>query len=164
MAKKSLNFTRDDVEGKIEFDCGGTHYIESMANLKLEAMTPVEIRTALDRCVPKYAYWSNILADVAKTIRETETSYELWFAEKYSDISGKWTETKGRYVAEGTKKNEVILMNIKEYKKWQRDLNDLYFVRDKLMLLVRSYEMQSRLLQTIASLLKTELGMLGKEE
>ena len=163
MAKKNLETVVAPGE-MIEFNYETSHYQEPLANLKLEAMTPDEIRKALDRCVPKYAYWSNILADVSKTIRETETSYELWFARKYSDISGKWTETKGRYVAEGTKKNEVILMNIKEYKKWQEDLNKLYFVRDKLSLLVKSYEMQSRLLQTIASLLKAEMGMIGKEE
>jgi hypothetical protein len=162
MAKKNLNFTRDDMEGKIEFDYSGTHYIEPMANLKLDAMTPSEIRVALDRVTPKYAYWSSKMADVSKVISEAETSYELWFAEKRSQV--KLTDIPKFKVSEAMIKNEAMLMNVKEYKKWKGDLSSLYFVKDKMALLVKSFEMQSRLLQTIASLLKVEMGMLGSKE
>jgi hypothetical protein len=163
MARKTLD-SPVNREGDVEFMYGGVRYAEPMANLHLEAMTPLEIRTALDRVTPKFAFWSSKLADLSKVIRETETAYEMWFAEKYAAASGRWTEAKSRYIAEGTKRNEVILNNVKEYKKWQSDLSELSFVKDKMSLLVKSFEMQSRMLQTIASLMKTEMGMLGKEE
>jgi hypothetical protein len=162
MAKKSLDSTRDDVEGKIEFEFGGAHYIEPMANLKLDTMTPSDIRTALDRVTPKYAYWSSKAADISKTIREVETLYEVWFAQKRSEV--KLDNVPKFKISETMIKNESILMNVKNYKKKQDELTHLYYVRDKMTLLVKSFEMQSRLLQTIASLLKVEMGMLGKEE
>jgi hypothetical protein len=162
MAKKNLE-QQAEAEGEpIEFDFGGTHYREPMANLKLDTMTPSDIRTALDRVTPKYAYWSSKAADISKTIREVETNYEVWFAQKRTEV--KIDNVPKFKISETMIKNEAILVNVKDYKKKQEELSNLYYVRDKMTLLVKSFEMQSRLLQTIASLLKAEMGMLGKEE
>jgi hypothetical protein len=79
----------------------------------------------------------------------------LWYAKCYREVHE--DEPKG---TETYKKSQVILLNAEEYKKRQKRLNVLYYVKDKLKVLINSYEMQSRTLQTIASSLRKEMEIM----
>lgn len=136
----------------INFELDGQQFSEVLENLTLGDISPDKVRVALDRAPSKYAYWSNLLAEVNGKIRAAEAEYEYWYAKAYSDIDSEEPKK-----TESWKKNQVIIVNTQEWKKRIRRNSELQLVKDHLSTLVKAYEMQSRTLQTVAGLLRAEM-------
>jgi len=159
MAKSKLQDLADkDKEAKssmdstLEFNYEGQSYGDSVANLELSNLTPEEVRVALNRAPAKYAYWGGFHASVNTKIDEQKADMDVWFAKKYSEVARedpKATET--------AKKNYIMLAYNVEYSERLNNIRALELARDKVSVLVKAYEMQSRTLQSIAGLMRAEL-------
>jgi hypothetical protein len=155
MAKKNLGNVSDG-ETIVAFSYNGKEYTDKDSNLELRELTPEQVRISLNRAPAKYAYWSSLLAEVNFALDDLSNQFDFWFAEKYNIVvtaDPKTTET--------AKKNNVMLNNAKEYKVWLFKLGQLRVARDKLSTIVKAYEMQSRTLQTVAGLIRSELERMG---
>jgi len=119
----------------------------------MSEMTSEEIRVYLNRAPSKYAYWSSLLADINQRLRIKNDAYDFWFAMKMSRL-----DIKGR-PSEAAKKTQVILTFPDEYKTKRKEISELEYVRDQTTVLVKAYEMQSRTLQTVGSLMRSEMEL-----
>ena len=151
-AKKDISKDRGH---KISFKFNGRAYSDTTAVLELERVIPEETRSALNRAPAKYAYWAGLKADIAEAFRNETTNYEVWWAKAFYEAEKAYPPR----TAAGTIKNEVILCNVTEYKKWREKLSGLQTAMDKAGALANSFEMQSRTLQTIGGLLRREMEM-----
>ena len=157
MAKSKLT---DKAAGLIvvEFDYDGDHFVDTDSNLSVEELTPEAVRGALNRAPAKYAYWAGILAKINDELRKQEDSFEFWKAPKYKSISEENPKATETY-----KNTQVMLDNIKEFKLKKQELNELTFAAAKCGILVKAYEMQSRTLQSVGSLFRTEMELSGND-
>ena len=136
----------------IEFTFEGQQHSDLLP--QLSEITTDQIRTALNKAPAKYGYWSSMLADVNAKIRAANAEYDFWYAEVYSAIDQEEPKK-----TEGWKKNQIILMHTVDWKKRMKRLSELHLVKDKVETLVKSYEMQSRTLQTVAGLIRAEMEL-----
>jgi hypothetical protein len=147
---KKVDKGSGEVEKTTSFTYGGKDYSETTSNLELQTLTPEEVRIALNKAPAKFAYWSGFQQRCKKEMSQLQLEYDLWFATCYRSLADpKMTET--------AKKQAVMLDNVKEYKAWQTKIHDLQFCIDQLSVLSKSYDMQSRTLQSIGGLLKSEM-------
>lgn len=144
----------------ISFDFGGQKYREVIDNLSVsndDDINPERIRQLLNKAPSKYSYWSAVHADIAVSLRAEQDAFDMWIASKYA--LQKKEKGDQKYVSEKSKMYEVMITYTDEYTKRTKKLRDLETAKDKAEILVKSFEMQSRTLQTIAALLRAELEM-----
>ena len=129
-----------------------------LSNLRTDQSVD-SVREALISISADYAYWHNLLSEVNAKIRSVEAEYDYWYAEKYS-----WQEEiPGKKTTESFKKNAIILDNAAEWKLKLSKKSALYLTRDKITGLLKSLDMQSRVLQTVAALIRAEMGIVKTE-
>lgn len=156
MAKKVI--TKEVLQSNISFKYGDQAYEESTSgHLDLIALTPLELKEALNRAPGKYAYWSSILADISKDLNDLEAKYKLWYAEVYLRVRSA-NDNKG---TESFFEQTIYSQYAAKMQEYLRRKNDLVHARDKCKAIVAGYEIQSRTLQTIAGIYKQELGMIN---
>jgi len=160
MAKKDISKApKKDISKdrghKISFKFDGRTYSDTTALLELERIIPEETRSALNRAPAKYAYWAGLKADIVEAFRDATTDYEVWWAKVFYEAEKEYPAR----TAAGTIKNEVILCNVTEYKRWKKKLSELQTGIDKSGALADSFEIQSRTLQTVGGLLRREMEM-----
>lgn len=140
----------------IEFEWGDRTFKEVIeGNIELSEMTPDEITDALNRAVGKYAYYSSLRADAKAMQGKIDTEYATWYASKYSEISNQPDFKKATVK---TLETQVILDYEKEWKQWQKRKRVIQNVIDKLYVLVSSFELMTKTLQSVLAMLRAELS------
>ncbi len=142
----------------VEFDYNNQHYVDRESDLQVMEMTPETVRIALNHAPKKYAYWANILSDIDDILEKKKTSFEFWKASKFKRISDEFPKATATYV-----NNQIMLDFPEEYKAKWKDIREIEYAKTKCAILVKAYEMQSRTLQSVGSLFKSEMGMSGVE-
>lgn len=153
-SKRSLSGLNENKVVTISFRYNDEEFEDAESNLQLDDISVEKLRVYLNRAPAKYAYWSSIKAQINKQLSETKTEYDIWFNERYHRVclsNEKATET--------YKKTQVMIDNAKDYRAKQAAIRELEYAVEQASTLVKSYEMQSRTLQTIASLLRTEMEL-----
>jgi len=140
---------------KIDIEWRGREYSEDIADFKLSNITPLELKHSLNEVPSKFAFWGSVYADVNKEIDQLKSDFDLWYVVEYGRVSAANPKA-----TESAKKNEIYLDNPTEVKSYHNTLNALSAVKAKVKAIVEAYEMQSRTLQTIASMIRQELAVL----
>lgn len=158
--KKLSDIQSSPGETLIEFEYGGRNHSERLSAIELpeDELTPENVRFALNRAPAKFAYWSKMAAQVADEIGRVEAAYEFWFAEKYKEVtreSSKGSETYKKYL--------VMTTYPDEYRKFTAKIRTLAYVKSRVNILVKAFEMQSWTLQTLSSSLKAEFEQAARD-
>lgn len=162
MAKKKLGRTAASAN-EINFEFGGTSYRDVIENLSVtdaDEINPERIRLLLNYAPGRYAYWSGVAANISAALQSAQDAFEVWLADKYAQQ--KKDAGDQRYVSEKSKLYALMTAYPTAYAKHLKGIRELEIAKEKAYVLVKSYEMQSRTLQTIASLLRAELEIEGK--
>lgn len=155
MAKRTIKNKPKTQTNDISFEWKGRECTEEIKEFKLATITPLELKNALNEVPAKYAYYGSIYSDVVKAIDDHKTDFDLWYVGQYGQVSAASPKA-----TESAKKNQIYLDNPDEVKDYHQTLNRLNAVKAKVKAIVEAYEMQSRTLQTIASIIRQELAVL----
>lgn len=142
----------------LEFN-GIAHSIPLLGTLQVKHLSILEIKEALNRNAAELAYWEDIMASVESELQGLEDIFEVKWSRWYTAVSS--IAPKG--VTEGWKKSTIIVKHSKEYKLYLRNKRSLVFIKNKIKALVKGYETQSRTLQSVAGLSKSQLARLGAD-
>jgi len=126
-------------------------------NLQMGAISPVETREALNRAVGKYAYYGALLADAKKLREQIEFQWDVWYGEQYMKVCDE--EPKGTETYKSTK---VMLANQKEWESRKKKLREVDSIIGKIDALRSAFKLQANTLQTIGSMLRSELEMANR--
>ncbi len=156
---KSKVVTNDNWQKEIiRFEHGTRKYAVPLeGHLVLRDLSIFEIKDKLNKLPGKYAYWKSLRVDVEIRLDEQKTEYDIWFAEKYTEVADSMIDVKPK-PTETKIKNSVILDNLKEYRVWQDALREISGIQRKIDVLVKSYDMQSWTLRGVGALVQSELN------
>lgn len=126
-------------------------------NLQMGTISPIETREALNRAVGKYAYYGALMADAKKLRDQLEFQWDIWYGEKYLKICEE--EPKG---TETFKSTRVMLANQKEWESQKKKTRELDAIIGKIDALRSAFKLQAGTLQTIGSMLRSELEMANR--
>ena len=164
MAKKSLS---RDAKGQaavgMSFEFGGQTYFDNYTNLAIQdgdEVNPERLRVLLSQVPGRYSYWGGVLAEISQTLRQTQDAFDMWIAAKYAEQKKEKGDQK--YVSEKSKMYELMVTYPKAYAEKTNEIRALETAKEKAEVLVKSYDMQSRTLQSVASLVRAELGIMGQ--
>ena len=142
----------------IKFKFKGLEHDETIeGNLEMGDVSPVETREAMNRAVGKYAYYGALLAEAKKLQSKLSLDWDFWYGEKYLAVCDE--EPKG---TEALKNTKVMLSNKVEYEERQEKLRNIASVLGKIDALRSAYKLQATVLQTIGSMLRTELELYSR--
>ena len=150
--KKIQDLSNEVIEVQVERE----KKVYLLDDLRLASVSAEDVKNALNGISASYAYWASILADLNSKIRAAEAEYDYWYAGAYDDVD----EDKR---TESWKKTQIFLVYSKEWKMRIKRKSDLMLTRDKVSALVKALDMQSRVLQTIAALLRVEMEVIKTE-
>ena len=137
----------------ISLEWDGSSYSESIdGEFELKLLTPVEVRQALNKAVGQYTYYSGVLADALRMQKAIDDDFDVWHSEKYLRY-----DEEAPKKTEGWKKSMVMVDFKKEWKEWKERQRSIAHVIDKLKAIVRGYEKQMGVLQTISAMQRVEL-------
>jgi hypothetical protein len=143
----------------VSFNYNENEYSEKIQGvLELKNLTPPEVKEALNKASGKFAYWSALLADISDDIFQHNLKYDLWYAKKYLLIDEELTPASAK-----DKKTETYIKNYfmkkyeTEYEKIMKKKGVLALAHAKCTAIVKAFDMQSRTLQSINSMNKSEL-------
>lgn len=146
------------IQEVIRFQYAGRKYaVPIEKHLVLRDLGICEIKNRLNKLPGKYAYWKVLRVDVEIALDVKKSEYDIWFAEKYTEVADEMIDVKPK-PTETKIKNSVILDNIKEYRKWQDEIREISGLQRKIDVLVKSYDMQSWTLRSIGALVQSELN------
>lgn len=143
----------------VQFEFNGETYQDVTESLSIsgEDFDPEKVRSLLNRVPAKFAYWSNVLAEIETQRRSRELEFEFWYAEEYLPLVEQEAKT---YPTEGARRFKIMTKEAVEFNRRTKEIDSLKSAQAKAETLVKSFEMQSKTLQTIASSLRAELSML----
>ena len=147
----------------MSFEFRGQTFFDSYANLAIqdgEEISPEHLRVLLSQVPGRYSYWGAVLAEISQALRQAQDAFDMWIATKYSEQKKERGDQK--YVSEKSKMYELMVTYPKAYAEKTNEVRSLETAKEKAEVLVKSYDMQSRTLQSVASLVRAELGMLGQ--
>ncbi len=141
----------------IEFEWGKRTYSEVIeGNIELAEMAPDEIASALNRAVGNYAFYGSLRADAKRMQSQMETDYQMWWATAFQKVNND-PELKKKLTTEKAKERQVMLDNHKEYLEWERRKRNIQIVIDKALVLVNSFELMTKTLQSVLAFRRAEL-------
>ncbi len=129
-------------------------YRDTDSSLRLTELTTEQVRIALNRAPAKYAYWAVVAAKIARHMTSLKDDYDFWYSSKYAAVDESYPKR-----TETFKKTQIVVGNSKQYKALRKQLAEVQFALDQANTLVKAYELQSRTLQTVGSLLKAEMEL-----
>jgi hypothetical protein len=142
---------------KIELKWGKKTYSEVIeGNIELAEMAPDEISDALNRAVGNFAFYGSLRADAKKMQSQMETDYDMWFAEEFSKVASNPDYKK--LTTEKAKAQQVMLDNQPIYLEWQNKKRSIQLVIDKAYVLVQSFELMTRTLQSVLAFRRVEFS------
>lgn len=154
MAKRKVPLPR---RRGIEVSFGDRIYAEVIEDsLELSELTPDECCNALNRAVGKYAFYGALRADAKHKKSEIDTNYELWEAQKISEIAA--DPDYKELTSEKARKTQVVMDNTKTWKRWMSDIEDIQLVVDKLYVLINSIESMTKTIQSVLAMKRIELS------
>lgn len=124
-------------------------------NIELSQLTPDEIKDGLNRAVGKFAFYGSMRADAKRMRTSLEIDFDAWEAGKFAEIQNQPDYKKG---TAGTIKAQIIVQNVKEWKKFQNHKATVELVCAKLQVLTDSFELMTRTLQSCLAMLRAELS------
>lgn len=145
----------------IEIKMGDKVYTEAIEdNISLSEMSPETVINALNRAVGKYAFYATLRADAKRILAMTETDFKAWEAQKYSDIQKlpDYVKATGKTID-----TQVILQNEREWRTWQKKITKVSSLCDKLWLLIQSFELMTKTLQSVLAMQRAELTSAGQQ-
>ena len=140
---------------KISFVWKNRKCIERIKDFKLNSITPMELKEALNEVPAKYAFYSSLYSDIILEVDKHKTDFDLWYVNQYAEVSEKNSKA-----TESAKKNQVYLRNPDRVRGYHKTLNRLNALKMKVRAIVDAYEMQSRILQTLSAVMRQELAVL----
>ena len=142
---------------KVEFAWGDRTFSEVIEdNIELSELTPDECENALNRAVGKYAYYSSLRADAKHMQSKATTDYKMWEAKAVTDVAANPDHKK--LTSEKARMNQVLVDKGNEWKTHMKIQRDLELVVDKLYVLVQSFELMTKTIQSVLAMKRTELG------
>lgn len=145
-----------DDKRMIEFDFEGRVISEVIDdNIELSEMTPDEVINALNRAVGKYAYYASLRADAKKMQSNIEAQEQHWNAVKYKEVTDNPDFKKATVKAIEA---QIIIDNEKQWKQLQKKKSSIQHVCDQLYVLVNSFELMTKTLQSVLAMMRAELG------
>jgi len=148
----------------ISFSFGGKIYQELIeGNIELSELTPKEVKKAINRAVGKYAFYASLRADAKAVESRITADFELWKAERYSVIESD-SDFMKKKPTETTKKYRMLLDNQESYKAYQNKLIRISKTIAKLYVLVDTFDMMGRVLQSVLAMQRTEMDSIGKSK
>lgn len=150
----------DSNERFISFKIGDKVYNECIdGQLELSELSPDEMKNALNRAVGKYAYYGSIRADAKRLQAKITSEYEAWKAITINEIS------KRPDMAKSTGKAleiQMMVENEEEYKIWEKKSRDINMITDKLYVLINSFELMTKTIQSCMAMSRVELESAGR--
>lgn len=162
MAKtKKIRAGSEDADKRfISFKIGDKVYNECIdGDIELSELTPDEMKNALNRAVGKYAYYGSIRADAKRLQAKIDSEYEAWKAVTINEIS------KRADMAKSTGKALEIQMMVENedaFKRWEKQKRDINMITDKLYVLINSFELMTKTLQSCLAMSRAELESAGR--
>lgn len=139
----------------ITFKWGDRVFQEAIeGNIELSELTPDEVKNALNRAVGKYAYYASLRADAKHMQCRIETEAAAWSAQKFSYIKNQpdYKKETGKVI-----EVQIIVQFEPEWKAWEARKASIGLITDKLYVLVQSFELMTKTLQSVLSTLREEL-------
>lgn len=128
-------------------------------NIQLSELTPDELKNALNRAVGKFAYYGSMRADAKRLEAKFEAEYKAWRAVKMNEISHRPDFAK----ATGTAIDiQVQVENVEEIEAFERKKRDIAMITDKLYVLIQSFELMTRTVQSVMAMARAELESAGR--
>lgn len=156
--KKNIRDHPKEDDRSVDFQFIGSDYsVPLMDNLQIRNLSVIEIKEALNKVSGEVTYWESLLTDVDTELNNLNDKYESLYAKWYMEAS----EEAPPKSTEGYKKSLILVNNTTKHKAYLRNKRALEKVRGKIKSLVKGYETQSRTLQSIAGITKTQLSRLG---
>ncbi len=140
----------------ITFKFGDRTYNEVIeGNLELSELTPDQVKEALNRAVGKFAFYASLRADAKRIEAKITTDFKVWEADRFNQVKSEpdYKKETGKVID-----NRVIIEYQNEYLEHQRKIRDIAMITDKLYVLVQSFEMMTKTLQSVLAMLRAELG------
>ena len=140
----------------VSFQWGDRVYKEAIeGNLELSELTPDEVKNALNRAVGKYAFYASLRADAKKMQAKIETDAKAWEAQKYAYIAEMpdFKKATGKAI-----ENQIIVQFLKEWRDWEGRKASIQQITDKLLVLVNSFELMTKTLQSVLAMMRIELS------
>lgn len=142
----------------VEVDYSGQHYVEYIETLKLsEEYTPAEVRSALNLVSSRFAYWSSMYTDITTDLKKKQAAFDRWIGVHMREVLKEY----GRQLTSDTGRRQQIMVDYPdEYKKKWQPIVHLEHAQGKVKAILGGIEMESRVLQTINSSLRSEMEMM----
>jgi len=144
----------------VDFKWGNKIYKEVIeGNIELGEMSPDDMSDALNRAVGNFAFYGALRADAKKMLSQIEAEYGMWFALKTQEIT-KNPDYK-KITTEKARVQQVMMDNAKEWETWEQKKRSVQLVIDKAYVLVQSFELMTRTLQSVLAFRRQELGSIN---
>jgi hypothetical protein len=137
----------------IQFEWRGKPFQEEIVSFKLREVCVEDLKDALNEVSAKFAYWSNIHAEIVREISDLSKDYNDFFVGEYAAVS----RSMEKGATETAKKNQIALDNPQATKDHYILLAGLEFAKNKARVIIDSYEMQSQNLRSLKSILEKEM-------
>ncbi len=140
----------------IEFSLGHKTYTEVIqGNIMLSRLVPDEVMDALNRAVGKYAFYGALRADAKRMEAMVNTDAKAWNAEKFHKIQqqDEYKKATGKIID-----TQIIIQFPEEWRKWQAKVAKAEAITDKMWILIQSFELMTKTLQSVLAMQRTELN------
>lgn len=143
----------------ISFKIGEKIYKECIdGDIQLSELTPDQMKNALNKAVGSFAFYGSLRADAKRLQSKVNSEYEAWKAIVLNKIASRPENAK----ATGKALDVIMIVEYgDQYKIWERKIRDINMIVDKLYVLIQSFEMMTRTLQSCMAMTRTELESSG---
>lgn len=145
------------MERAVKFKWGGRVYNEVIeGNIELGEMAPDDLADALNRAVGNFAFYGSLRADAKKMLNQIETDADMWMAMQTNKVGNNPDYKK--LTSDKAKGQQVMLDNSKEWSDWEAKKRAIQLVVDKSYVLVTTFELMTKTLQSVLAFRRQELG------
>ncbi len=140
----------------IEFSLGKKTYTEAIeGNIMLSRLVPDEVMDALNRAVGKFAFYGALRADAKRMEAKINTDAKAWNAEKFHEVQQQDDFKKATAKIIDT---QIIIQFQDDWRMWQGRVAKAEAITDKMWILVQSFELMTKTLQSVLAMQRAELG------